>query len=317
MKALITGITGQDGSYLAELLLDKGYEVHGMVRRASQFNTQRIDHVFEDLHLHYGDMTDGTSLRHILEVSQADEVYNLAAQSHVKVSFECSEYTMDVNALGTLRLLEAIKDSPREIRMYQASTSEMYGDVEGIMNEESEFAPVSPYGIAKLAAHRLAQTYRMAYGLHVSCGILFNHESPRRGPTFITRKVCRAVARIKAGLQDKLEVGNLKGVRDWGYAPDYVRGMWLMLQQPEPDDYVLATGETHTVWQLCKRAFQLVGIENWADYVSQSPRLKRPLEVPYLCGDASKAKEKLGWEPILPFDLMLMEILDNEIKELE
>jgi len=316
MKALITGITGQDGSYLAELLLDKGYEVHGIVRRASQFNTQRIDHVFDNLHLHFGDMTDGTSLRHVLYESQADEVYNLAAQSHVKVSFECSEYTMDVNALGTLRLLEAIKDSPREIRMYQASTSEMYGDVEGTMNEENEFAPVSPYGIAKLAAHRLAQTYRMAYGLHVSCGILFNHESPRRGPTFITRKVCRAVARIKAGLQDKLEVGNLGGIRDWGYAPDYVRGMWLMLQQPEPDDYVLATGETHTVWQLCQRAFELVKLD-WRDYTVESPRLKRPLEVPYLCGDASKAKEKLDWEPILPFDLMLMEILNSEMEALK
>lgn len=315
-RALITGITGQDGSYLAELLLEKGYEVHGLIRRASQFNTQRIDHLFDQLNLHYGDMTDGTSLRHILNESKADEVYNLAAQSHVKVSFECPEYTMETIAMGTLRLLEAIRDINNSIRMYQASTSEMYGNVTdlNIFNEQTPFNPVSPYGVAKLNAHRMCQIYRQAYDVKVSCGILFNHESPRRGETFISRKVCKAVARIEKGLQKKLEVGNLQGMRDWGWAPEYVECMWRMLQV-EPDDFVLATGEVRTVRDLCETAFTMAGML-YEDYTSESSRLKRSYELHYLKGDANKAKKVLGWKPTVGFNDMIKMILEAERKVL-
>lgn len=314
-RALITGITGQDGSYLAEFLLDKGYEVHGIIRRASTFNTVRIDRIFDQLHLYHGDMTDGTCLRHVLNESQPDEVYNLAAQSHVKVSFECSEFTMDVVAMGTLRLLEAIREMPKPPKMYQASSSEMYGDVIGMWNEEGPFNPVSPYGIAKLAAHCLCLTYREAYGLPISCGILFNHESPRRGETFVTRKVCRAAVRIEAGRQALLRLGNLNASRDWGYAGDYVKAMWRMLQA-EPDDFVIATGVSHTVEELCRYAFGMMNLD-WSRYVLEDERYKRPVEVPHLRGDARKAKRVLGWEPVVSFEQLVEMMVLAEQEELK
>ncbi len=298
--ALITGITGQDGSYLAELLLSKGYEVHGIIRRASNFNTQRIDHIFDQLHLHHGDMTDGGNLRRIVRLCLPDEVYNLAAQSHVKVSFDCPEYTMDVVATGTLKLLEAVRDLLPAPRFYQASSSEMYGNTAGVQKECSPFNPVSPYGVAKLAAHHTAQIYRDAYGVPVSCGILFNHESPRRGKTFVTSKVCGAAARIHAGSKEKLVLGNLDASRDWGYAEDYVEAMWLMLQQDTPNDFVIASGVTHTVRELCQEAFGLLGLD-WKEWVTEDRRLRRPLEVPYLLGDSSKAQTILGWKPKMSF----------------
>lgn len=306
--ALVTGITGQDGSYLTELLLQKGYEVHGLIRRSSTFNTDRIDHLYRDPHnpnvamkLHYGDLTDANVLRRILDTVQPEEVYNLGAQSHVRVSFDMPVYTADTDGLGTLRLLEAIREfqdyTRRRVRYYQAGTSEMFGKVqENPQKETTPFYPRSPYGCAKVYAHWITVNYREAYGLFAANGILFNHESPRRGETFVTRKITRAVGRIKHGLQDKVYLGNLDARRDWGFAGDYVEGMWRMLQQDQPDDYVLATGETNTVRQFLELAFGEVGLE-YKDFVGIDPRYYRPTEVDILLGDPSKAKAKLGWEP--------------------
>ena len=323
-KALITGITGQDGSYLAEFLIGKGYEVHGIIRRASTFNTDRIDHLYRDPHdpearifLHYGDLTDGTGLRRILEKVQPDEVYNLGAQSHVKVSFEQPEYTADVVATGTLRLLEALRDymkvSGKDVRIYQAGSSEMFGASPPPQNEKTPFYPRSPYAVAKVAAYWYAVNYREAYGMFICNGILFNHESPRRGETFVTRKITRAVGRIKMGLQDKLYLGNLEARRDWGYAGDYVEAMWLMLQQPEPDDYVIATGESHSVREFLEEAFSYAGLD-WRDYVEIDPRYFRPTEVDYLLGDASKAREKLGWRPRVTFKELVRMMVDHDLE---
>ncbi|WP_018350815.1 GDP-mannose 4,6-dehydratase [Longispora albida] len=299
--ALITGISGQDGSYLAELLLGKGYEVHGIIRRSSSINTSRLDDIYQDPHashrrlfLHYGDTTDASMLANIVRETQPDEVYNLAAQSHVKVSFEIPDYTGDVTGLGTIRLLEAIRAAGISTRFYQASTSELYGSTPPPQSETTPFHPRSPYGVAKIYSYWATVNYREAYGLHASNGILFNHESPRRGETFVTRKITRAVARIVAGLQDKLYMGNIDAVRDWGYAKEYVEGMWLMAQQDEPDDYVLATGEGATVRQFLEASFSHVGLE-WEKYVEHDSRYERPSEVDALIGDPAKAKEKLGW----------------------
>jgi GDPmannose 4,6-dehydratase len=310
-RALITGITGQDGSYLTELLLAKGYEVHGLLRRASSFNTERIDHLYHDPHLsgpkltlHYGDVTDGTLLRRVLETVQPDEVYNLAAQSHVRVSFDVPEYTADVVAVGALRLLEAVRDyianhdSP--VRVYQAGSSEMFGAANPPQSEATAFYPRSPYAVSKVAAHWYGINYREAYGMFVSNGILFNHESPRRGETFVTRKITRAVGRIKEGLQDKLFLGNLDSRRDWGFAGDYVEAMWLMLQHDKPDDFVVATGESHTVREFLELAFGHVGLD-WKRHVELDPRYLRPTEVDALHGDASKAQRLLGWKPKVSF----------------
>jgi GDPmannose 4,6-dehydratase len=307
-KALITGITGQDGSYLAELLLSKGYEVHGVVRRSSSFNTQRIDHVYQDPHLpgtrlflHYGDLNDASSLNILLKKVRPDELYNLGAQSHVRVSFDVPEYTGEVTGLGTVRLLEAVREMGlKETRIYQASSSEMFGASPPPQGEATPFYPRSPYGVAKVYSYWISVNYREAYGMHVSNGILFNHESPRRGETFVTRKVTRAAARIKLGLQDKLYLGNLEAKRDWGYAKDYVEAMWLMLQQPEPGDYVVATGESHSVRECLDVAFGTLGLD-WKAYVELDPRYLRPTEVDHLLGDARKAREKLGWKPKVLF----------------
>lgn len=323
-RAFITGITGQDGSYLAEFLLAKGYEVHGMIRRASTFNTARIDHIYKDPHdpnarlfLHYGDMTDGTGLRRILERVQPDEVYNLAAQSHVKVSFEQPEYTADVDATGTLRLLEAVRDyakySGKDVRFYQAGSSEMFGSAPPPQNEQTPFRPRSPYAVSKVAAFWFAVNYREAYDLFIVNGILFNHESERRGETFVTRKITRAAGRIKMGLQKKLYLGNLEAKRDWGYAPDYVEAMWLMLQQPEPDDYVIATGEAHSVREFLEEAFQLLDLDPYR-YVEIDPRYFRPTEVEFLQGDASKAREKLGWKPRVTFKELVRIMVEHDLE---
>jgi len=302
-KALITGITGQDGSYLAELLLGKGYEVHGVVRQSSSFTTGRIDHLYRDPHdcgvglvLHYGDLSDSSSLITILQRVRPEEVYNLAAQSHVLVSFQMPGFTADTTGMGNLRLLEAIRHTGWPIRFYQAGSSEMFGKVrERPQRETTPFYPRSPYGVAKLFAHWMTVQYREAYGLFACNGILFNHESPRRGPTFVTRKVTRALAAILAGKAETLYLGNLDARRDWGYAPEYVEAMWLMLQQEEADDYVIATGEMHTVREFVEAAFELVGL-SWRDHVKVDPRYFRPTEVDELCGDASKAREKLHWQ---------------------
>jgi GDPmannose 4,6-dehydratase len=310
-KALITGITGQDGSYLAELLLAKGYEVHGMMRRTSSFATARIDHIFDKLHVHYGDMADGTGLRRVLELAQPDEVYNLAAQSHVRVSFDQSEYTADVTATGTLRLLNAVRDMRAGIRFYQASSSEMFGSAPAPQNEETPFHPRSPYGVAKCAAHWHAVNYREAYGMFVSCGILFNHTSVRRGETFVCRKVTRAAARIAWGKQSSVTLGNLDARRDWGWAPDYVRAMWLMLQHEKPDDYVVATGVSHSVRDLVAEAFAAVRL-NSDGRVHYDPRYMRPAEVEHLRGDASKAREVLGWEPSIDFKELIRSMVAQE-----
>lgn len=324
-KALITGITGQDGSYLAELLLEKGYEVHGVIRRASTFNTHRIDHLYQDAHeenvrlrLHYGDLTDASSLNRIIEKVSPDEIYNLAAQSHVKVSFEIPEYTAETAGMGVLRILDAIRETGIRSRFYQASTSELYGmAAETPQTETTVFQPRSPYAAAKLFAYWTTVNYREAYGLHASNGILFNHESPRRGETFVTRKITRAAARIREGLLDCLYVGNLDSKRDWGYAPDFVRAMWMMLQQPAPGDYVIATGETHSVREFTEAAFAHLGIalvwkgsgvgETGVDastnraLVRIDPRYYRPTEVPALIGDASLARKAFGWQPLVTF----------------
>jgi GDPmannose 4,6-dehydratase len=316
-RALITGVTGQDGAYLTEFLLGKGYEVHGLLRRASLFNTDRIDHLYHDPHLpganlalHYGDLSDGTALRRVLEKVQPDEVYNLAAQSHVKVSFEVPEYTADIVAMGTLRLLDALRDyimhGGKAVRCYQAGSSEMYGAAPAPQSERTPFYPRSPYAVSKVAAHWYAVNYREAYGMFICNGILFNHESPRRGETFVTRKVTRAAARIKEGLQDKLYLGNLDAKRDWGFAGDYVEAMWLMLQQPKPDDFVVATGETHSVRELVEQAFKEAGLD-WQRHVEVDNRYLRPTEVDVLQGDAAKARKALGWHARVAFpDLVAM-----------
>jgi GDPmannose 4,6-dehydratase len=302
-KALITGITGQDGSYLAELLLSKGYEVHGVIRRSSTFNTSRIDHLYQDphilgnnLHLHYGDITDGVGISNLIRDLEPGEIYNLAAQSHVKVSFEMPDFTAQVDAVGTIRILEAIRSSNIDTRFYQASTSELFGTTPPPHSELSAFNPRSPYAAAKLYSYWVVRNYREAYGLHATNGILFNHESPRRGETFVTRKITIAAARIKLGLQNKLYLGNLDAIRDWGYAPEYVESMWSMLQQEKPDDYVVATGIGATVRDFCDLAFQTIGLD-YRDFVECEERYTRPTEVPALIGDASKAKRVLGWEP--------------------
>src|SRR2546428_1023182 len=323
-KALITGITGQDGSYLAELLLAKGYEVHGIIRRASTFNTGRIDHLYQDPHindvqlfLHYGDTTDSTSLSKLLYRIQPDEIYHLAAQSHVRVSFDIPEYTGDVTGLGTLRILEAIRETGVKAKFYQASSSEMYGKVQEVpQRETTPFYPRSPYGAAKVYAYWISVNYRESYGIFACNGILFNHESPRRGETFVTRKVTRAVAHLKAGLQDKLYLGNLDAKRDWGYAKEYVEAMWRMLQQDEPDDYVVATGETHAVQEFVEEAFSYAGLD-WRDYVELDPKYYRPSEVDLLVGDASKAKRVLEWEPKTTFKDLVSLMVDADMAALK
>ena len=312
MRALIIGITGQDGSLLSELLLSKGYEVHGIKRRSSSFNTQRLDPFFDRLHLHYGDLTDATSLIRILSEVQPDEVYNLGAQSHVAVSFEMPEYTADVNALGTLRVLEAIRFLKLDCRFYQASTSEIFGDSPPPQNEATPFRPRSPYAIAKLHAHWTTVNYREAYGLFACCGILFNHESPVRGETFVTRKIVRGLTRIKQGLDQYLYLGNLDARRDWGHAKDYVRAQWLMLQHAEPRDYVIASGEQHSVRDFVEVAGRLIGFDNVWRYVKTDPKYYRPLEVDSLCGDASRAREELNWKPTVGFEELVQEMVDAE-----
>jgi GDPmannose 4,6-dehydratase len=300
-KALITGITGQDGSYLAELLLEKGYEVHGLVRRSSSFNTWRIDHVRDRLVLHYGDLVDQNSLARALEALEPDEVYNLAAQSHVKVSFEMPEYTTDVTAIGVLRLLDAVRDLGLKARVYQAGSSEMFGLVqETPQTEKTPFHPRSPYAVSKVYGHYMAVNYRESYGMHVSNGILFNHESPRRGENFVTRKITMGVAAIKQGRAKELRLGNLDAKRDWGHARDYVEAMWRILQQEKPSDYVIATGETHSVREFCEEAFGAVGLD-WKDFVKVDAKYFRPAEVDLLLGDASKARRELGWAPKVTF----------------
>jgi GDPmannose 4,6-dehydratase len=321
-RALITGITGQDGSYLAEFLLQKGYEVHGLKRRSSSFNTDRVNHLYEDQHesdsaffLHYGDLTDGCSLANLLGKIQPDEIYNLGAQSHVKVSFEVPEYTADSVAMGTLRLLETIHQMGLECRFYQASSSEMYGSTPPPQNELTRFHPRSPYACAKVFGHQLVVNYRESYGLHGSCGILFNHESPRRGETFVTRKITRAAARIKLGLQDKLYLGNLDARRDWGFAGDYVRAMWMMLQQDTPDDYVIGTGESHSVREFVELTFSYLELD-WREFVAIDPRYFRPAEVDYLHADASKARRVLGWEPQVSFEELVVMMVESDLNEL-
>jgi GDPmannose 4,6-dehydratase len=323
-RALITGITGQDGSYLAELLLGKGYEVHGLVRRASTFNRGRIDHLAVGpqhtvgrLHLHYGDMADGSSLRRVIEASRPDEVYNLAAQSHVRVSFDEPEYTADVVATGTLRLLEGVREhierTGRAVKFYQAGSSEMFGATQPPQREDTPFHPRSPYAVSKLAAHWFSVNHREAFGMFCCNGILFNHESPRRGESFVTRKISLAVARIAVGTQQKLALGNLEARRDWGFAGDYVEAMWRMLQQRWPDDYVVATGESHSVRDFVVAAFGHVNLD-WEKYVTLDERYLRPSEVDHLLGDPGKAREKLGWSPAVTFEELVKMMVDADVK---
>jgi GDPmannose 4,6-dehydratase len=313
-KAFITGVTGQDGSYLAELLLAKGYEVHGLVRRSSSFNTWRIDGIRDRLVLHYGDLVDQNSLMRTLELVGPDEVYNLAAQSHVKVSFEMPEYTANVTGLGVLRILDAIRDLGLATRVYQAGSSEMYGLVqETPQSERTPFHPRSPYGCAKVFGHWLAVNYREGYGMHVSNGILFNHESPRRGENFVTRKITRGVAAIKKGLESELRLGNLEARRDWGFARDYVEAMWLMLQQEKPDDYVVATGETHSVQEFLEEAFSCAGLD-WRKHVKVDAKYFRPAEVDLLLGDPTKAKKALGWTPKVGFKELVRLMVEADIE---
>ncbi len=323
-KALITGITGQDGSYLADLLVAKDYEVHGIIRRASTFNTARIDHLYQDPHvngvrlfLHYGDLADSVNLTKLLYELQPDEVYNLGAQSHVRVSFDIPEYTADVTGVGTIRILEAIRESGVKPRFYQASSSEMYGKVQEVpQTETTPFWPRSPYGCAKVFGYWATVNYRESYGLFASNGILFNHESPRRGETFVTRKISRAVAAIKLGLQKELYLGNMDAKRDWGYAPEYVEGMWRMLQADQPDDYVLATNETHTVQEFVEEAFAHAGLD-WQKHVKYDARYERPAEVDLLIGDPAKAKKQLGWEPKVRFKELVQIMVDADVEMLE
>lgn len=339
-KALVTGITGQDGSYLAELLLSKGYEVHGLIRRASSFNTGRLDHLYHDRHetgaslvLHYGDMTDSSNLNRLIEHIHPEEIYNLAAQSHVKVSFEVPEYTAETDAIGTLRILDAIRETGVRSRFYQASTSELYGKVQEVpQTEQTPFYPRSPYGVAKLYAFWITVNYRESYGLHASNGILFNHESPRRGETFVTRKITRAAVRIKAGMQDTVYLGNIDARRDWGFAPDFVEAMWLMLQRDTPDDYVVATGEMHTVREFIESTFgyldmpiewqgqgqEEVGVDTKTgrEVVRIDPRYYRPAEVEQLMGDPTKAEKMLGWKPHVAFDDLVPIMIDADAAEI-
>ncbi|MBV8257125.1 MAG: GDP-mannose 4,6-dehydratase [Actinobacteria bacterium] len=311
-KAFITGITGQDGSYLAELLLEKDYEVYGMIRRSSSFNTARIDHIFNEVELVFGDLSDGSSLNQLMRTIRPDEVYNLGAQSHVRVSFDIPEYTSDVTGMGTLRLLDAIREEGVQCRFYEAGSSEMFGQVrETPQTEETPFHPRSPYGVAKVYGYWITRNYREAYGMYAVNGILFNHESPRRGPTFVTRKITRALGAILRGEQDVLKLGNLDAKRDWGYAPDYMKGAWRMLQAPEPEDYVLATGETHSVRDFLDEAFGYVGLD-WKDYVVFDERYLRPAEVDLLVGDYTKAREKLGWEPTVRFQELVRIMVDHD-----
>jgi GDPmannose 4,6-dehydratase len=324
-RALISGITGQDGSYLTELLLAKGYEVHGIIRRASSFNTGRIDHLYQDPHgqgtrlfLHYGDLSDSSGLRHILETVKPDEVYNLGAQSHVRVSFDQPEYTVDVDALGTLRFLEAIRDyrdrTGHDVRFYQASSSEMFGATPPPQSESTPFHPRSPYACAKVYSYWQTVNYRESYGMFACNGILFNHESERRGETFVTRKITRAATRIKLGLQDKLYLGNMDAKRDWGFAGDFVEAMWLMLQADTPDDYVVATGEAYSVRQFVDKTFALLDLDP-AEYVAIDPRYFRPAEVDHLLGDASKAREKLNWQPKISFDQLVERMVQHDLEQ--
>ena len=323
-KALITGITGQDGSYLADLLLGKGYEVHGIIRRASTFNTSRIDHLYNDPHvcgsrltLHYGDLADALSLTRLIDRVGPDEIYNLGAQSHVRVSFDIPEYTGDVTALSAIRILEAIRETKVPARFYQASSSEMFGKVQEVpQTERTPFWPRSPYAVAKVYAYWATVNYRESYGIHASNGILFNHESPRRGETFVTRKITRAVAAIKRGKQEALFLGNMDAKRDWGYAPEFVEGMWRMLQQAEPDDYVLATNETHTVREFVQAAFDHVGLD-WEKYVKYDARYERPAEVDLLIGSPAKALAKLGWEPKTRFAELVKIMVDGDLALLD
>jgi GDPmannose 4,6-dehydratase len=323
-KALITGITGQDGSYLAELLYAKGYEVHGIIRRASSFNTERIDHLYEDPHtpgvrlfLHYGDLSDGTGLRRIIEAVQPAEIYNLGAQSHVRVSFDEPVYTADIDALGTLRLLECVRDyvhrTAADVRFYQAGSSEMFGAAPPPQREDTPFHPRSPYGVSKLAAHWYAVNYRESYGLFICNGILFNHESPRRGETFVTRKISRAVGRIALGLQEKVYLGNLDARRDWGFAGDFVEAMWLMLQQDAPDDYVVATGASFSVREFAEHAFGYAGLD-WERHVAFDPRYLRPAEVDHLLGDAARARARLGWQPKVSLPELVQMMVDHDME---
>jgi GDPmannose 4,6-dehydratase len=311
-KAFITGVTGQDGSYLAEILLEKDYEVYGMVRRSSSFNTARIDHIFGDIELVFGDLTDSSSLNQLLRTIRPDEVYNLGAQSHVRVSFDIPEYTADVDAMGTLRLLDSIREEGVQCRFYQASSSEMFGQVAEVpQTETTPFHPRSPYGVGKVFSYWITRNYREAYGMYAVNGILFNHESPRRGPTFVTRKITRAIGAILRGEQDSLALGNLEAKRDWGYARDYMEGAWLMLQQETPDDYVLATGETHSVQEFLEAAFGCVDLD-WRQYVTIDPRYFRPAEVDLLIGDYSKAKGDLGWEPKVKFEELVRMMVEHD-----
>lgn len=321
-RALITGVTGQDGSYLAEFLLDKGYEVHGIKRRSSSFNTERVDGIYTDTHhqgnrffLHFADMANSSTLWHLLYQIQPDEVYSLAAQSHVRVSFDIPEYTADITATGALRLLEGIQKTGIQTRFYQASSSEMFGASPPPQNEQTPWHPRSPYGCSKLFAHCCTVNFRESYGLFACSGILFNHESPRRGETFVTRKIARAVARIKSGLQEKLYLGNLEARRDWGYAPEYVEAMWLMLQQEEPDDFVIGTGSTHSVGEFVEQAFAYVGLD-WQDHVEVDSRYFRPAEVDALRADPSKARVKLKWSHRVEFEQLVRILVDAEIKEI-
>ena len=326
-RALITGITGQDGSYLSEFLIEKGYEVHGIIRRTSTFNTDRIDHIYEDPHqegarlfLHYGDLTDGTTLRRILEEVKPDDIYTLGAQSHVRVSFDSPEYTVDAVGMGTLRLLEAIRDYQHrtncDVRFYQAGSSEMYGLVQAVpQKEDTPFYPRSPYACAKVYGHWQTVNYRESYNMFACNGILFNHESPRRGETFVTRKITGAVARIVAGKQKKLYMGNLDSKRDWGYAKDYVRAMWLMLQQGQADDYVISTGETHSVKEFLELAFKYVNL-NWQDYIEFDQRYLRPAEVDLLIGDSTKARQQLGWTPSVTFEELVSLMVEADLQAL-
>lgn len=321
-RALITGITGQDGSYLADFLLKKGYEVHGLIRRASTFNTERIDHLYTDPHdpkakifLHYGDLSDSGQLTNLTYNIQPDEIYHLGAQSHVRVSFDMPEYTGDITGIGTTRILEAIRRSQIKTKFYQASSSEMFGDAPSPQNEATPFRPRSPYAAAKVYAFWMAVNYREAYKAFACNGILFNHESPRRGETFVTRKITRALARIKLGLENKLYLGNLNAKRDWGFAGDYVEAMWLMLQQDEPDDYVIATGESYSVKEFLEEAFSYQGLD-WRAYVEIDPRYFRPTEVEFLQGDASKARKKLRWEPKVKFKELVKLMVDADLEAL-
>jgi GDPmannose 4,6-dehydratase len=311
-KAFITGITGQDGSYLAEILLEKGYDVYGMIRRSSSFNTARIDHIFGDVELVFGDLSDGSVLNQLMRTIRPDEVYNLGAQSHVRVSFDVPEYTAETDAMGTLRLLDAIREEGVQARFYQASSSEMFGKVREVpQTEETPFHPRSPYGVSKVFSYWIARNYREAYGMYAVNGILFNHESPRRGPTFVTRKITRAVGAILRGEQEKLSLGNLEAKRDWGYAKDYMEGAWQMLQLDEPDDFVLATGETHSVEEFLETAFSHAGLD-WHDYVAIDERYFRPAEVDLLIGDYSKAKATFGWEPTVRFRELVHMMVDAD-----